>query len=281
MKDYPNYLNEFEQEFELDSESAGSNDQEWANDNHEQDQEWEFEDDREQDQESDYEDDREFENEFEWGSDSEADNQEWGGGYSPDREYENRLFEALNGDHENAFELEQNVDRVLYEMEMDYFWKPLKRLWNKHKGKIFSLAKKYIPGAGVLDTIQKLAGGDLRGFLKGAVLQGAGALIPGGSIIANALSNQETPLANGVSRAQVRQTVQTVKTAFQNQLRGVTKLQPGADLKSQVRQLSRQSMSAAIRQHGSPFKGTHRRVIRLRPGSIVSVHPDRIIIHQR
>ncbi len=271
MKDYPNYLNEFEQEFELDRGSGETNDFEFEN----EDQEWEFEDDNEQDEE--FESDNEFENDNEW----ENDDHEWGGGGSPEREYENRLYEALNGDHESAFEMEQSVDRVLYEMEMDYFWKPLKNLWNKHKGKIFKLAKKYIPGSGILSTVQKLAGGDIRGFLKNAVIQGAGAMIPGGSIIANALTNQEAPVSAGATRPQVRQMVDMAKTAFQNQLRGVTGLRPGADLKNQIRQLSKQSMANAMRQHGSPYKGMNRQVIPLRPGSIVSVHPDKIIIRQR
>jgi len=268
MNNYPNYLNEFEQEFELDNGSADemtNYEAEFSNN----DQEWEFEEDHEQDGEFEFEEDHEYE-----------EDREWLGG-SRDNEFESRLYEALNGDHEDAFEMEQNVDRVLYEMEMDYFWKPLKSLWNKHKGKIFNLAKKYIPGSGILNTVQKLAGGDIRGFLKNAIIQGAGAFVPGGSIIANALTNQETPAGGNVNRQQVRQMVDMAKTAYQNQLRGVTNLNPRGDLKSQIRQLTRQSLASAVRHHGSPFKGMDRQVIRLRPGSVVTVHPDRIIIRQR
>lgn len=265
-----NYLSEFEQEFEFNDESM----RDYAeNEIDSSESDYEFSDEYELEGEND----TELESEV---VDSESES--WGDEYdSRESEFEERLYAALSGEFEDSFEMEQEIDRVLYEMEVEYFWKAAKGLWNKHKKKIMGVAGKFLP-QGTLQSLAKLAGGDLRSLLKSDLFKkglslAANTFAPGvGGVVAGRLLSGETPAANDV-RAQAQQAVQTARAAYQNMARQMTGLRPG-NLNSQIAQMSRQALTAA-RQNRSAYRGKRKRVIQTSPGSIVVVRPDRVIIY--
>lgn len=263
--DYTN--NEFEDnEFELGDEESGIADNEFEN----------IEEEFETDDESDYEDgDHEFE-------DSEMETRSWLGEYgSSDHEYEERIYGALSGEYESSYEMEQEIDRVLYEMEMDYFWKSAKKLWNKHKKKIIGAAKGFLP-SGTLQGIAKLAGGDIRGLLKSDLLKkglslAANAVAPGiGGAVAGTLLNSETPNVNNLQN-QASQFVQTAKSAYQNMARSIPQLRAG-NIPGQIRAFSRRSFNNAVHRSNS-YKGKKKQVIPTGAGAFVVVKPGRVIIY--
>lgn len=288
-----NYLSEFEQEFEFDDLSSEYSDESdmsgefefendssnESNDEFESDDEYELSDEYELNDESESDDEYELESEYE---DAESENylQEYG---SPDQEFEDRIYSALNGEYESSFEMEQEIDRVLHEMEVEYFWKSAKRFWNKHKKRIMPFAKHLIPG-GTLASLAKYAGADVRGLLKKGVTMAANAYLPGvGGMIAGKLLNSETPNIRD-ARTQARQTVRVSKDAFRNMARLVPNLRPG-NIPNQISRFSRQALTmaqnrnAGYKRRHSGYKGRAKRVIRRNPGSIVVVKSDRIIIY--
>jgi hypothetical protein len=222
---------------------------------------------------ADYEDDHELE-------EPDHESRQWLG-ESNDYEYEDRIYAALNGEYESSYEMEQELDRVLYEMEMDYFWKSAKKLWNKHKNKILGAAKGFLP-SGTLQTLAKVAGGDIRSLLKSDLLKkglsmAANAVAPGvGGVIAGQLLDSEVAGANHV-RNQAGQFVQTAKNAYQNMAKYIPQLKPG-NIPQQISALSRQAFNNAVQRQNS-YKGKKRQVIQTAPGSIVVVKPGRIIIY--
>lgn len=274
---------DFDNEFELEAEDYSSNeynDNEFElNDEEITDFEEEFEnpdEEFEMDNEADFED---MEAEVE---ESELEQRDWlSESPSPDQEYEDRIYAALSGEYESSYEMEQEIDRVLYEMEMDYFWKSAKKLWNKHKKKIVGAAKGFLP-TGTLQSIAKIAGGDIRGLLKSDLLKkglslAANAVAPGiGGTVAGALLNSETPSGNGL-RTQASQFVQTAKNAYQNMARNIPQLKSG-NIPAQIRSFSRQSFNSAL-QHNHRFKGKKKQVIPTPAGSFVVVKPGRVIIY--
>jgi hypothetical protein len=254
MNTNKDYLSEFEREFELDnfsSEYEGEMnmseefEDELENDfSNESNEELETHDEYELDNE--YESDNEYEFEDEQ-PDSESENylQEYN---SPDHEFEDRIYSALNGEYESSFEMEQELDRVLHEMEVEYFWKSAKNLWKKHKNKLMPLAKKFLPG-GTLTSLAKFAGGDIRGLLKNglfkkALTMGANFLAPGvGGAIAGSLLNRETPNANN-TRAQAAQAVKIAKESYKNMAVLIPKLGQG-NISNQISNFSKQALTMA------------------------------------
>lgn len=271
---------DLENEFELELEDSSSQeiqegefelaDEEFEDMNNEfENVEGEFE----MEAETDYEDDHEFE-------EPDRESRQWLG-ESNDYEYEDRIYAALSGEYESSYEMEQELDRVLYEMEMDYFWKSAKKLWKKHKNKILGAAKGFLP-AGTLQTLAKVAGGDIRSLLKSDLLKkglsmAANAVAPGvGGVIAGQLLDSEVGGANNV-RNQAAQFVQTAKNAYQNMAKYIPHLKPG-NIPQQISTLSRQAFNNAVQRQNS-YRGKKRRVIQTAPGSIVVVKPGRIIIY--
>jgi len=284
MNNDKDYLSEFEREFELndfsseyDGEMNASEefDNEFENDfSSETNDEFETQDEYELNDEYESEDEYEFQDEQ---SDSEMENylQEYD---SPDREFEDRIYSALNGEHESSFEMEQELDRVLHEMEVEYFWKAAKGFWNKHKKKLMKVAN-LTPLGGGLSMLAKAAGGDLRGLLKKGAMMAANAYLPGvGGAIAGKLLNSETA-APADPRAQAQQVVQVAKDAYRNMAGLVPNLRPG-NIPNQISRFSRQALTMARNKHsGRRRGGKGKRVIRLNPGSTVVVKRDRIIIY--
>jgi hypothetical protein len=288
MNSDKNYLSEFEQEFEFDDMSSEYSDEsdmsgEFENDfSNESDDESEFEseyelsDEYELDDESESDDEYELESEYE---DSESKNylQEYG---SPDQEFEDRIYSALNGQYESSFEMEQEIDRVLHEMEVEYFWKSAKKFWNKHKKRIMPFAKHLIPG-GTLASLAKYAGADVRGLLKKGITMAGNAYLPGvGGALAGSLAgkflNRETPNVND-ARAQASEVVGVAKDAFKNMAMLVPNLRRG-NIPNQISRFSRQAVGMAKKRR-SGNRGKAKRVIRRNPGSTVVVKSDRIIIY--
>jgi outer membrane lipoprotein SlyB len=290
MNTNKDYLSEFEREFEIDSFSSESqansylsdeseyelegdfsdesNEEIDTHDEYELDDEYESADQNELEDEVDSNEEYEFDNEAQ---DSELENylQEYD---SPDQEFEERLYSALSGEYESSFEMEQEIDRVLHEMEVEYFWKAAKNLWKKHRNKF----KKLIPG-GAITGLAKLAGGDVRGLLKQGLTMAANAYLPGvGGAIAGKLLNSEMPNANN-ARAQARQTVRVAKDTYRNMARLVPNLRPG-NVPNQIRSFSNQALAMAQKRH-SVYSGKSKKVIKIKSGSIVVVRPDRIIIY--
>lgn len=271
-----NYLSEFEQEFELDD----STEMEWESD----DSEYEYEDDSEYEYDnvdSEYEsDDREWESDaYEY---EPAQESGYSNGYGRDREFEARLYEALNTHRDNEFEAEMEVERVLHEMEQEYFFGALKNLAKKHGG---GLLKRVVGGdpMGLASKLfSKKSRGFLRGLLKNKWVQKAASFIPGaGPIVSQAmdvvgrLGDSEAP--GMVSRKDIRETVQTAKTAYQNLAKNLTQLRPGStpeQLAKRVPVIYKQ----AVQRH-SNAAGKKRQIIPRAPGSTVVVYPDKIILY--
>lgn len=272
-------MSEFEREFELNdfsSEYDGEmNTSEEFEDELENDFSNELNDELETQDEYESNDEYEFDGEQ---PDSESENylQEYN---SPDQEFEDRIYSALNGEHESSFEMEQEIDRVLHEMEVEYFWKAAKGFWNKHKKKLMPLAKHLIPG-GTLASLAKFAGGDIRGLIKKGLITAANVYMPGvGGAIAGKLLNSETPTKANQSRAQARQTVKVAKAAYQNMAGLVPNLRPG-NIPNQISNFSKQALAKAKQRH-SAYQGRTKKVISIKPNSIVVVRPDRVIIYSK
>ena len=271
------YLSEFEQEFEVDSFS--SEDGEITNLSDEYEDEFENDFSSESNEELEFQDEYELNDEYELESeqsDSEFENylQE----HTPNQEFEDRLYSVLSGEYESSFEMEQEIDRVLHEMEVEYFWKAAKNLWKKHKNKLLPLAKTLIPG-GNLTTLAKYGGSILRGALKNKLVKGAltsvaNVYAPGiGGAMVGKLLNSETP----ANRIQAKEAVRIAKDAYRNMAQLVPNLRPG-NIPNQIGRLSNQALTMA-KKRGSAYQGKTRQVIRRRPDSIVVVRPDRIIIY--
>jgi len=302
MNTNKDYLSEFEREFELDnfsSEYEGgmnmseefedelendfsneSNEELETHDEYELDNEYESDNEYELDSEYESNDEYEFEDEQQ---DSESENylQEYN---SRDQEFEHRIYSALSGEYENSFEMEQEIDRVLYEMEKDYFFGGLKKFIKKKAGSLGNLtgiAKHFFPG-GTLASLAKYAGVDVRNLLKSNMFKkllatGANFAMPGvGGAIAGKLLNSETPNANN-ARAHARQTVRVAKDAYRNMAGLMPNLRRG-NIPKQISQFSRQALTMAQKKH-SGYRGRTKKVIRINSNSIVVVKSGRVIIY--
>ncbi len=280
MNTQNDYLSEFEREFEVDnfsSEYDGEN-------NMSEEVEDELENDLSNESNEEFDSNSEFEMSDEYELDSEQDSESENylqESSSPDQEFEDRIYSALAGEHESSFEMEQEIDRVLHEMEVEYFWKAAKNLWNKHKNKIMPFAKHLIPG-GTLASLVKFAGGDLRSLLKSDLIKkglsmAANVAMPGvGGAIASGLLNSETPNLNN-PRAQARNAVQTAKVAYGNLVNAIPNVRPG-NLPNQIRPVTYQAFAMAKKKTSS-YKGKKKRIIPIKPGSIVVVRRDRVTIY--
>lgn len=279
---------DFENDLELEFSDSSSNELE------ERDNEFEFEDQELEHVQNEYEsiesefetDDLEMEDsnyEYE-NADNESGNwlnSEYDG---RENEYENRIYAALSGEYESSYEMEQEIDNVLRDMEIEYFWNPIKKaksFLKKHKDKILKAAGSFLP-AGTLQNIVKLAGGDLRGLLKSDLFKkglsfAANAVAPGvGGALASGLLNSEVGSVNN-ARTQAKQAVNVAKSAFQNMTQLLPSLQKG-NIPKQISSFSKQALSGAMQRH-SPYKGRTKKTVLIPPGSIVVVKQDRVNIY--
>jgi hypothetical protein len=286
MSNDKDYLSEFEREFELNDYSSEYNDETNTSDEYENDFSNESNDEYELSSAYESNDEYELNDEFELDTeqqDSEMENylQEYD---SREHEFEDRLYSALSGEHENSFEMEQEIDRVLHEMEKDYFFGSIGKFLKKKVGGLGGLAniaKQFIPG-GNLASLAKFAGGNLRGllkndFIKKGLSMAANAYLPGvGGVIAGQLLNREAPADNDV-RAHAAEAVKVTKDAFQNMAKLLPNLRQG-NVQGQIRRFSQQALTAAKGRH-SRYRGRAKRVIRINANSVVVVKPGRVIIY--
>jgi hypothetical protein len=229
MKNYQNnYLSEFEQEFELDSETfEGSNEFESSNDAFEMGAESESDNEFENDFETsennylnEFEADNEFENDNEFEQDNEFE-------ASTEGEFEARLYELYSNETDNEFEFENAYNEIMHEMEREYFWGGLKK-WAK-KGlsaglKILPINEKY------KKMIAGLAKGQLPSLTSLIKTLGpkAAQFIPGiGPILSTAMgamagSNAEIGGVNAAKQA-AKNTVALAKNTYSNFAEGLLK----------------------------------------------------------
>lgn len=272
MKRNNDYLSEFEREFESDdafSEASFESD-----DSEEGNSEWASSEDSEDAYEMS--DDNEFE------SDDQA-YEDWSdsnGERAREREFEDRLYQALNSGVDNEFELEMELNRVLHEMEQDYFFGSFKRLINKHGPGVLKKIAGSAPFGKAMKAISKHGRGLIRRAMDSQLLKSAAQFIPGagpviskGMDIAGQMMNSEVA---GVSRAQVQQAVQVGKQAYQNLAGDLVKMRDPNTLPD----LGKQALQRAVATHGNQFKGKKKTVFPLRIGSIVTVHPHQVVIWQ-
>lgn len=268
------YLSEFEQEFESDDYVSENEHSDYLSEFN--DEEFELEDLEENEWETD---DADSEYEYE-----EYEAEAWE--HSPEQEYENRLYGVLHSGMNNEFEMDQEVDRILHEMEQDFFFGKLKRMGRKFLNSAGGqLAKKLArnsPWGVALGALSKVARGDIKGAIKGVVnndlLRHAAGFLPGGSLIskgmdvAGALADNETP---GISRAQARQAVQFAKSAYGHLANNM----PRARSIEHLRGLGKAAVRKAREElRANSTKGKKKTRIPLDPGSIVTVHPTHINI---
>ncbi len=210
MKSYENnYLSEFEQEFELDSEAydGGSNEFESTQD--------EFE----------LGADSEFDNEFEQDSEFENDNEFDGEYNSLGNQYEAQLYELFSNEFESEFEFENQFNGIMHEMERDYFWGTLKKFAKKG----LSAGMKFLPiGEKYKKMIADLAKGHLpsiRSLIK-TLGPKAASFIPGvGPIVSSAMgammkADSEIASQNSAMKA-AKSTVEMAKNAYTGFANGI------------------------------------------------------------
>lgn len=267
-----NYLSEFEREFELDDELENPPGfDSLADEASDIDSEYEY--DEEEDLEYGEEEvDNEYENETEpW--DMEA-----------DQDYTNRLYEAMRDGVDNEFEMEQTIDRVLYEMEQDFFFKKLQKAGTKFLrtsgGKLVKKVVKNSPWGIAAKALSKVARGDIKGALKGVLnndlVKQAVSMMPGGGAIskgmdvANKLIEDETP---GVSKENAQRAVQLAKHAYGNLAKNMAQMTS----LNQLKDMGKNSVKKAAEDMKNHRKGMRKTQIPLKPGSIVTVHAGKFI----
>lgn len=194
-----------------------------------------------------------------------------------------RFYELSQGSYESEFELDEDVNRLVAEMEHEFFFKGLgRRLRRAGKGllkKAVKAAAGSIPAVKALQSVTQLARGNLRGMLGSLAKAGLASAIPGGAVALPALKalgfEAEEPEAN---REAWRNYGEVSREAFQYLAEN---LHEHADAPAEASRLATAALQAGLRKgqtrprgrsfrrHAGPSAGT--RVIRLRRG-------DRLII---
>lgn len=276
MKNQNDYLSEFEQEFEMEDTLYADdreNSYEYGNDEFEYDASGEAE----ADDEFEWEEDETYQDEFEYGDN--------GAGYSSDKEYEERLFNAIRSNGDNEFEMEMEIERVFHEMEQDYFFGSLKKFIKKRgPGLLKKLAGK-TPLGQVLKRISLNPRGLIRRALKSKLLRTGIGMIPGyGAAINQGLSTLDGLVNsemgdNELTRDKIRQVVQVGKQAYQNLASGMVTMNNLNSLRNLGAGALRSAV-ASVGGGGNTLKNKRKTVISIRPNSSVTVHPDKVVIWQ-
>lgn len=271
MNQTDNYLSEFEQAFDLDGISSENQEPDAFSG------EFELEDGLMQEAETG--DDSEFEMEH-----GMEDHEDMLYEYQHTGDYEERLYNAMNAEYETSYEMEQELDGVLREMELDYFWKPFKKLAGKLKAPLLNAVKRYVPGGSdAIGMLGSLAGGDLRGLLKNGLLKkgltlAANAVAPGaGGMLAGALLNREEE-SFGSLRQDAAKYAGIAKNAYASLANALPNLKPG-NIPAQIRALSKNVLGQAV-QGGAPARRNIREIA-LPPGASVTVYSNRVVIKHR
>ena len=177
-------------------------------------------------------------------------------------------------------------------MEQDYFWGGLKKLGRKAFKFAMPLAQKAlknIPGgekyAGLLQTLST----DPRKFLRDAIKtvgpMALNAVAPGAGSVLGAVMNSEVTVPKSKAQQAAKDTVAVGKKVFTDFANNIAKIPPTDNLQQAKNSLSSAAKAAvqgAVNQikqrHKSDYGGRHKRVVKIKPNSIVSVHPDHIVI---
>lgn len=115
-----------------------------------------------------------------------------------------RFYELSQGSYESELELDQEVNRLVADMEQEFFFKGLgSRLRRAGKNllkKGMKAAAGHIPALKALQSITQLTRGNLKGMLGSLAKAGLASAIPGGAVALPALSalgfEVEEPEAN-------------------------------------------------------------------------------------
>jgi hypothetical protein len=301
------YLSEFEQEFEMDDETNGSTD---SFSNNESDGEYSYEMDDESENDDELEVDDEFENDEELESDEEFENDDelendeefendyaaWSraGHYDRDREFETRLYNAIQSNANNELDTELEIDNILHEMEKDYFFGSAKN-WLKRKARKYG--KFAIPGYGALKAVSSLGRLNLRNLLKNKLLQTAAGFIPGaGPIVSRAMGIAGDVLNKAdAAKQRIQDVVQVGKDAYQNLAAAIPDAQNEMEVRNASKEAWRKAVSnrAQTRDHRLQSRGMstggqrninyHRtkRAFPLPPNARVAVFPNKVSINKR
>ena len=197
-----------------------------------------------------------------------------------------RFYELSQGSYESEFELDQEVNRLVADMEQEFFFKGLgKRLRSAGKGllkKALKHAAGKFPALNALKGVTQLARGNLKGMLGSLAKAGLASAIPGGAIALPALSalgfEVDEPEAN---REAWRNYGEVSREAFQHL---AEHLHEQADTPTEASKLAAAALQAGLakgqarrrsggrRRRGGGSGDT--RVIRLRRGERLIVTVD-------
>jgi hypothetical protein len=170
--------------------------------------------------------------------------------------YAERLFELSQREFENEYELEFEVDKVLNDMEREYFWGALKRLAKRvvKNPLVRGLAKKAygfvsskLPFGNAIKGITQLMRGNLKGALGSAAKALINTYVPGGATalsgIADAVGiNPESSDKN--KQETIEKFVEGAEKAYEF---AAENLHPNVDNPLEANRLASQAFEVAVR----------------------------------
>jgi len=178
----------------------------------------------------------------------------------PGADFAERFYELSLRKFEAETELDDAVNSLINEMEREYFFKGLKKLWGKvKKGGKWLLKKgmklaKGLPVFQVVKGVTQLARGNLKGLLSSLAKSGLASVIPGGSILTPALKalgfgESEYPEEN---QEAWNNFVALSKEAFENL---ALNLNENADEPVEASRLATEAFQSALKTFPSPVRG--------------------------
>lgn len=194
--------------------------------------------------------------------------------------YAERLFELSQREFENEYELEFEVDKVLNDMEREYFWGALKRFAKRvvKNPLVRGLAKKAygfvsskLPFGNAIKGVTQLLRGDLKGALGSTAKALINTYVPGASSalsgIADAVGiNPESSDKN--KQEAIEKFVEGVEKAYEY---AAENLHPNVDNPLEANRLASQAFEVAVRTMQGrpparpappqPPRAPHRRVV--------------------
>lgn len=255
---------DLEQEFELEFGDISAADR--LGELEDTDEEFEFDDETgDGDRESADDEFEGFDEEFEDSSDSEAGS-----------EYVEQFLELASRTYESETELDESVNRVLGEMEREYFWGKLKSLAKKGLrsgvGRLINTAKKMATSHPLFKSLQGLTSLHRKGLrgLLGQVANAAISATPYGGAINTAMKALNfQPGGATQQRESWENFVSVAREAYEDLAENLNETTPTI---ASAQDQANRSLTNALRKHrGGRGKGARRRVIRLRPGQKLTI----------
>ncbi|BCS31446.1 hypothetical protein TBR22_A06470 [Luteitalea sp. TBR-22] len=191
-----------------------------------------------------------------------------------------RFHELSQGSYESEHELDQDVNRLVAEMEQEFFFKNIgARLRRAGKGllrKGLKAAAGRIPALKALQSVTQLARGNLKGMLASLAKAGLASAIPGGAVALPALQALGFEAETGADDREAWRTYGEVsREAFEHL---AEHLHEQADTPAEASRLAAAALQAGLanaqartrrhrrRRSGAGATGGGTRVIRLRRG---------------